>query len=90
MLAHIATKATAKVNFFCQFIPLSRHFYPYLESPQTHERATVTIFTTLLTNSAKLLTNSAKLLTILAGSYRKARSHVTYDTKARDLRYVGS
>ena len=50
----------------------------------THERATVTIFTTLLTNSAKLLTNSAKLLTnsaklltILAGSYRKARSHVT-------------
>ncbi len=63
----------------------------------THERATVTIFTTLLTNSAKLLTNSAKLLTnsaklltILAGSYRKARDHVTYDTKARDLRYVGS
>ncbi|MEE0620237.1 MAG: hypothetical protein UC300_04605 [Prevotella sp.] len=63
----------------------------------THERATVTISTTLLTNSAKLLTNSAKLLTnsaklltILAGSYRKARGHVTYDTKARDLRYVGS
>ena len=70
----------------------------------THKRATVTTFTTLLTNSAKLLTNSAKLLTnsaklltnsaklltILAGSYRKARDHVTYDTKARDLRYVGS
>lgn len=49
----------------------------------THKRATVTTFTTLLTNSAKLLT-------ILAGSYRKARDHVTYDTKARDLRYVGS
>lgn len=49
----------------------------------THERATVTISTTLLTNSAKLLT-------ILAGSYRKARDHVTFDTKARDLRYVGS
>ena len=56
----------------------------------THKRATVTTFTTLLTNSAKLLTNSAKLLTILAGSYRKARGHVTYETKARDLRYVGS
>ena len=63
----------------------------------THKRATVTTFTTLLTNSAKLLTNSAKLLTnsaklltILAGSYRKTRGHVTYDTKARDLRYVGS
>ena len=57
----------------------------------------MTIFTTLLTNSAKLLTNSAKLLTnsaklltILVGSYRKARGHVTYDTKTRDLRYVGS
>lgn len=34
MLAHIATKGTAKVYFFCQFIPLSRHFYPYLESPR--------------------------------------------------------
>lgn len=89
MLAYIATKATAKVNFFCQFIPLSRHFYPF-SSTLTHERATVTISTTLLTNSTKLLTNSAKLLTILAGSYRKARGHVTYDTKARDLRYVGS
>lgn len=34
MLAHIATKDTAKVYFFCQFIPLSTHFYPYLESPR--------------------------------------------------------
>ena len=33
MLAHIATKATAKVYFFCQFIPLSRHFYPFFKHP---------------------------------------------------------
>lgn len=33
MLAYIATKATAKVNFFCQFIPLSRHFYGSPDKP---------------------------------------------------------
>ena len=44
----------------------------------------------LLTDSAKLLTNSAKLLTNLAGSYLKSLGHVKFDTKARDLRYVGS
>ena len=57
---------------------------------QTNSAKLLTNSAKLLTNSAKLLTNSAKQLTILADSYRKARGHVTYDTKARDLRYVGS